>query len=222
MDQLISANLVDLCAVLMLLTSVMAVATTRMKPLITLFSLQSVFLAAEAFIVAYTSGESHIYIMCALTLVLKVVVMPRMLLYIMGKIHVDKEVDLSIGIPGSLLASGFMIFVSYYIAEPLISTMETVERSCLAISLSIILIGLLMMCTRRKAITETIGLDQSLGLVQSPATQEGMRFYFFLAPTAFFAASALGLLFLRVTPEKMKQIRAELKERRAAAANKEG
>ena len=158
MDQLISANLVDLCAVLMLLTSVMAVATTRMKPLITLFSLQSVFLAAEAFIVAYTSGESHIYIMCALTLALKVVVMPRMLLYIMGKIHVDKEVDLSIGIPGSLLASGFMIFVSYYIAEPLISTMETVERSCLAISLSIILIGLLMMCTRRKAITETIGL----------------------------------------------------------------
>ena len=158
MDQLISANLVDLCAVLMLLTSVMAVATTRMKPLITLFSLQSVFLAAEAFIVAYTSGESHIYIMCALTLALKVIVMPRMLLYIMGKIHVDKEVDLSIGIPGSLLASGFMIFVSYYIAEPLISTMETVERSCLAISLSIILIGLLMMCTRRKAITETIGL----------------------------------------------------------------
>ena len=69
-------------------------------------------------------------------------------------------------------------------------------------------------------ITETIGLDQSLGLAQSPAIQEGMRFYFFLAPTAFFAASALGLIFLRVTPEKMKQIRAELKERRAAA-NKE-
>ncbi|TQS85126.1 MAG: hypothetical protein A3208_05180 [Candidatus Methanoprimaticola hominis] len=32
------------------------------------------------------------------------------------------------------------------------------ERNCLALSVSIILIGLLMMCTRRKAITETVGL----------------------------------------------------------------
>ncbi len=158
MDQLIAGNLVDLCAVMMLLTSVMAIASTRMRTLIVLFSVQSVFLAAEAFVVAYTSGNSHIYIMCGLTLALKVIVMPRMLMYIMGRIHVDKEVDLSIGIPGSLLASGFMIFISYYITEPLISSVETVERSCLAISMSMILIGLLMMSTRRKAITETIGL----------------------------------------------------------------
>ena len=152
------ANLIDLCAVMMLLTSVMAVATTRMRPLVSLFSLQSVFLAALAFIVAYSSGNNHTYIMCALTVALKVIVMPKMLTYIMSKIHVDKEVELSIGIPGSLLASGLMIILSYYITEPLLSSIETVERNCLALSVSIILIGLLMMSTRRKAITETVGL----------------------------------------------------------------
>ena len=152
------ANLIDLCAVMMLLTSVMAVATTRMRSLVSLFSLPSVFLAALAFIVAYSSGNNHIYIMCALTVALKVIVMPKMLTYIMSKIHVDKEVELSIGIPGSLLASGLMIILSYYITEPLLSSIETVERNCLALSVSIILIGLLMMSTRRKAITETVGL----------------------------------------------------------------
>ena len=152
------ANLIDLCAVMMLLTSVMAVATTRMRSLVSLFSLQSVFLAALAFIVAYSSGNNHIYIMCALTVALKVIVMPKMLTYIMSKIHVDKEVELSIGIPGSLLASGLMIILSYYITEPLLSSIETVERNCLALSVSIILIGLLMMSTRRKASTETVGL----------------------------------------------------------------
>ena len=152
------ANLIDLCAVMMLLTSVMAVATTRMRSLVSLFSLQSVFLAALAFIVAYSSGNNHIYIMCALTVALKVIVMPKMLTYIMSKIHVDKEAELSIGIPGSLLASGLMIILSYYITEPLLSSIETVERNCLALSVSIILIGLLMMSTRRKAITETVGL----------------------------------------------------------------
>ena len=158
MEATLIANLIDLCAVMMLLTSVMAVATTRMRSLVSLFSLQSVFLAALAFIVAYSSGNNHIYIMCALTVALKVIVMPKMLTYIMSKIHVDKEVELSIGIPGSLLASGLMIILSYYITEPLLSSIETVERNCLALSVSIILSGLLMMSTRRKAITETVGL----------------------------------------------------------------
>lgn len=158
MDSTMIANLIDLCAVTMLLTSVMTVATTRMKPLINLFSLQSVFLAVLAFIVAYSSGDSHIYIMCILTISLKVIVMPRMLTYIMSKIHVDKEVELSLGIPGSLLVSGLMIILAYYITEPLLSSIETVERNCLALSMSIILIGLLVMSTRRKAITETVGL----------------------------------------------------------------
>jgi len=158
MDEMIVGNLIDLCAVMMLLASVMAVATTRMRPLINLFSLQSVFLALLAFVVAWSSGNSHIYIMCALTLALKVIVMPRMLLYIMSRINVDKEVELSLGIPGSLLVSGLMIILSYYITEPLLVSIETVERNCLALSVSILLIGLLIMCTRRKAITETTGL----------------------------------------------------------------
>ena len=158
MDETLIGNLIDLCAVMMLLTSVMAVATTRMKPLINLFSVQSVFLAALAFIVAWSSDTPHIYIMGILTIALKVVVMPRMLLYIMSRINVDNEVELSLGIPGSLLAAGFMIIISYYITEPLLDSIETVERNCLALSVSIVLIGLLIMCTRRKAITETVGL----------------------------------------------------------------
>ena len=71
MDSVIIGNLIDLCAVLMLLTSVMAVATTRMRPLIQLFSLQSIFLALVAFIIAWSSGSHHIYIMCVLTIVLR-------------------------------------------------------------------------------------------------------------------------------------------------------
>lgn len=151
-------NLIDLCAVLMLLTSLLAVATTRMRPLINLFSLQSLFLAATAFIVAWSSDEPHIYIMCVLTIAIKVIAMPKMLLYIMKKIHVEKEVQMSIGIPGSLLVAGLMIILSYYITEPLLGSVATVERNCLALSVSMLLIGLFMMCTRRKAITETVGL----------------------------------------------------------------
>lgn len=79
----------------------MAMATTRMKPLIDLFSLQSIFLMRVGVHGGMVSDTPHIYIMCALTVALKVIAMPRMLTYIMSKIHVDKEVELSVGIPGS-------------------------------------------------------------------------------------------------------------------------
>lgn len=154
----ITANLIDLFAVLMLLMSIMAIASTRMKPLITMFTMQSLFLAILAGIVAYAYDTPHIYIMCGLTLVIKVLVMPKMMNYIMSKINVGKELELNIGIPGSLLLSAAMMIISYYITEPLLVSFGSVERNCLALSMSIILIGLLTMCTRKKAITETIGL----------------------------------------------------------------
>lgn len=157
MDTVI-ANLIDLFAVLMLLMSIMAIATTRMKPLISMFTLQSLFLAILAGIVAYAYDTPHIYIMCVLTLVIKVLVMPKMMYYIMSKINVGKELELNIGIPGSLLLSAAMMIIAYYITEPLLISYGSVERNCLALSMSIILIGLLTMCTRKKAITETIGL----------------------------------------------------------------
>lgn len=157
MDTVI-ANLIDLFAVLMLLMSIMAIATTRMKPLISMFTLQSLFLAILAGIVAYAYDTPHIYTMCVLTLVIKVLVMPKMMYYIMSKINVGKELELNIGIPGSLLLSAAMMIIAYYITEPLLISYGSVERNCLALSMSIILIGLLTMCTRKKAITETIGL----------------------------------------------------------------
>jgi len=157
MDDVIN-NLIDVCAVFMLLLSVFTMATTRMKPLVMMFSAQSLFLAIMAVLVAWSSDSPHIYIMAVLTIVLKVIVMPWMLLYIMRKINVEKEVQLSLGIPGSLLAAGALVLISYYVTEPLLGSLETMERNCLALSVSMILIGLLLMCTRKKAITETVGL----------------------------------------------------------------
>jgi hydrogenase-4 component E len=158
METELISNLIDVCAVFMLLLSVFTMATTRMRPLVLMFSAQSAFLAAMAALVAFNSDNPHIYIMAGLTLVLKVIVMPWMLILIMRRINVDKEVQLSIGIPGSLLLAGALVLISYYVTEPLLGSLETMERNSLALSMSMILLGLLLMCTRKKAITETIGL----------------------------------------------------------------
>ncbi|NLL95436.1 MAG: hydrogenase [Thermoplasmatales archaeon] len=158
MDPILTSNLIDIFAVSMLLTSVLAMASARMRPLIKLFVLQSFFLAAFEFTVAYSQDEPHIYVMAAMTFGIKVILIPRMLQYIMARIRVDDELSLSVGIPGSMLLSTGLILFSYYVSEPLVITLTTEERNSLVLSFAIMLIGLQMMTTRRKAITEVVGL----------------------------------------------------------------
>lgn len=158
MDPILTSNLIDIFAVCMLLSSVLAMASVRMRPLIRLFILQSVFLTAFEFTVAYSQNEPEIYVMAAMTFGIKVLLIPKMLQYIMARIKVDDEMALSVGIPGSMLLSAALIIFSYFVSEPLIITLDTAERNSLVLSFSIMLIGMLMMATRRKAISEVVGL----------------------------------------------------------------
>lgn len=158
MHDILAENLIDIFAVAMLLSSVMAMASVRMRPLIRLFLVQSVFLTVFELTVAYTQNEPKIYVMAALTFVIKVLVVPKLLNYIMERIEVGDEVSLGVGIPGSMLLSAIMILLSYYISEPLVLVLDTAERNSVVLSFSIILIGILMMATRHKAISQVVGL----------------------------------------------------------------
>lgn len=155
---ILTNNLIDIFAVSMLLASVLAMASVRMRPLIKLLILHSFFLAAFEFTVAYSQDSPEIYVMAVLTFCLKVLVIPKLLKYIMDRIQTDDEVALSVGIPGSMLLSACLILFSYFVSEPLVTTLTTAERNSLVLSFSIILIGILMMSTRRKAISEVVGL----------------------------------------------------------------
>lgn len=64
-----------------------------------------------------------------------------------------------------------------------------------------------------------VGYEAAAGFGQTPAAQEGIRMITCLVPSAFMLASALGLLFLHVKAERMQEIRAELVQRRAEAAD---
>jgi hydrogenase-4 membrane subunit HyfE len=147
MELIPTSNLIDIFAVCMLLSSVLAMASVRMRPLIRLFILQSFFLAAFEFTVAYSQNEPEIYIMAAMTFGIKVLLIPKMLKYIMSRIKVDDEMALSVGIPGSMLLSAALIIFSYYVAGPDNHSQYRGEELARPL-ISIMLIGMLMMATR--------------------------------------------------------------------------
>ena len=158
METALTQNLIDICAVGMLLLSLLAMSTTRMNQLMNAFAAQSLFLVALAVVIGISTGHTNIFIVGGITLVVKVILIPWFLKYTSQRIKSGREVDSSIGIPTSLLISACLILISYFISAPISEPFDTITKNCFAISLSVILIGLFMMVTRRKAITEAIGL----------------------------------------------------------------
>ncbi|MBI3811658.1 MAG: hydrogenase [Nitrospirae bacterium] len=153
----LGSQLVNLCSALLLLTCFAIIAQRRLSACVDLFALQSVFLAVTAALVAFLTGAHHIYIAAALTVVIKVIILPRILKAVIERLNVKRELVLNINIPSSLLICGALVILAFYITQPIISLGFLLTQDSLAIALSIVLIGFFIMIARKKAVTQVIG-----------------------------------------------------------------
>jgi len=154
----LSLDAINTLAAIILLTDFMLVASSRMRSLTRIFAVQSLSLGALAAVVAFETGTDHIYIVAVLSIVLKAIVIPRFIDYAAAKIQVKKEVEPLIKIPGSLLICAALTLLAYFVTEPLMQQGTAITSNCLAISFASVLIGMFLMVSRRKAITEVVGL----------------------------------------------------------------
>lgn len=158
MQELLSKDIISGLAAVILLATFLVVASNRMHSMVNIYAVQSLALGLVAAAVAYFTGSAHIYVVALLTIAVKALTIPRILNYIMDSMRIDREVELLINIPASLLISGGMAIVAYFITEPMILHGAAITRNCLAISIAVVLIGFFIMISRRRAITQIVGL----------------------------------------------------------------
>ena len=149
--------MVDLCAALLLLTCFAIVAQRRLSACVDLFALQSAFLAVTAALVAFLTEIHHIYIAALLTVIIKVIIIPRILKKVIERLNVTRELVLNVNIPPALLICGALVILAFYITQPIISLGFLLTKDSLAISLAIVLIGFFTMIARKKAVTQVVG-----------------------------------------------------------------
>ena len=169
----IGSQLVDLCSALLLLICFAIVAQRRLSACVDLFALQSFFLVVTAALVAYLTGNQHIYIAAALTGVIKVIIIPRVLKKVIDRLNVKRELVMYVNVPTGLLICGGLVMLAFFIAQPIIPLGSLLTRDSLAIALAIVLIGLFTMIARQKAVTQLVGflvLENGLFLGATAAT----------------------------------------------------
>jgi len=153
----LAGQIVNLLAALLLLIGFAMLAQRRILTLIHLFAWQGAALAASTLIVAYSTGQTHLYFSAALTVTLKVILIPWVLHRLIDRLNVRWDVETLINIPTTMLIGIALAIFAFALATPISQLANTITRSTLGIALASVLLAFLMMIVRRKAVPQVIG-----------------------------------------------------------------
>jgi hydrogenase-4 component E len=167
-------QLINLLAALLLLIAFAMLTQRRILSLINLFAWQGAILALSTFVVAWSTAQHHLYYSAGLTLLLKVMLLPWLLHRLIRRLNVRWDVETLINIPTTLLFGIALVIFAFNLAAPISQLAEGITRGLVGIALASVLLSLLMMLTRRKAVSQVVAflaLENGLFFAATSATQ---------------------------------------------------
>ncbi len=167
------AQLLNLCAAVILLIAFAMLAQRRIIQLVDLFALQGFTLVLATLVMAVKTGQVHLFWSAGLTFVLKVILLPWILRRLIHQLHIKAEVESLVNIPTTMLIGLGLVVIAFNVATPISQLSSTIARGTLGIALASVMLAFLMMITRRKAVTQVVGflaMENGLFLAATSAT----------------------------------------------------
>ena len=159
LDLQLGERLITLMAALVLVLQIAVVAQRWIVTHIRIFAMQSFLLAMIAATIAWFNHAPHIYIAAALTLVVKVILVPIFLERLVVRMDIREEIKPIVNVPLSVAISGGLTLLGYVVAESFYKSDEPgIGHNELAVAISLFLIGFFTMINRRKALTQVLAL----------------------------------------------------------------
>jgi len=151
-------DFVILCAAGMLVSVYLMVGQKALVVAIRLYGVQSLLLGAVGVAMGLAEHRPHLFVTAALTIVLKAVVIPWFLLRVIDKVGIRREIEPFVNVPASLLLCLGLTVVGYRVSLGMAGASQGVPHQVVGVALSMVLMGLFLMVTRRKALTQILAL----------------------------------------------------------------
>lgn len=159
----------------LLLVSFMMIYQDRMFALLRVFALHAVVLSMSVAWQAFQQGAPHLYVTAAIALIFKGIVIPTALRRIVQTLGIHREVETVVGVGVTMLAGIGLSALSIVLMLRVTGMADVFTREDLAFALSVVLLGLLMMVTRRNAVSQVVGfMSLENGLILAAAGAKGM------------------------------------------------
>jgi hydrogenase-4 component E len=166
-------QLLDLAAGLVLVCAFMVLWRRGLVAIVRALTVQGVAIGAIAFLLGVHGHDVEPVAVAVLVVGLKGMVLPGVLLRIVRAGEETREVEPLVNVPASLLAAAVLTLLAYGATRDVVALDPSPETKAVPIGIAVALIGVFVLVSRRKAVTQIVGfllLDNGIALVAFLAT----------------------------------------------------
>ena len=149
---------VDGLAIALLAVALFSVTVRGLVAGVWLLIVQSVLLSLVAAAIALWSGAAHMWAAALLTFTVRAIAVPAVLLWILRAVALRRETRPLLSTRHALMLAGALTLIAFFAAGRLKLSDAFPAHDALPVSFALIFVGLLLMATRRKAVSQLIGL----------------------------------------------------------------
>jgi hydrogenase-4 component E len=173
----------------------------RISAIINVYALQGWVLAAAAAWQGFVQGEANLYLTASVAVAANGIVLPIALRRVARRLAIHRPIETALGVVPSMIVGVALVALAIVVVLPITLSAGGLTREDLALALSVVLLGLLLMIVRRNALTQVVGfMALGNGLMLAAVSVTGMPLVIALS-VAFLAMAALlvfGVFFFRV------------------------
>ena len=159
----------------LVLVSLMMLYQDRLYALINVLAIHALVLALSVAWQAWVHDAPHLYITAAIALGFKAIAVPMALRRMVFRLGIHREIERVVGTGLTMLAAIALVALSLEVMLPVTAGVDPVSREDIALALSVVLIGLLMMVTRQNAVSQVAGfMSLENGIVLAATGAQGM------------------------------------------------
>lgn len=145
----------------MLFTMFLIVGSGQLFRAIYAVAAQAVFLGIAGAILGAATGNIDLWIISGITILVKAIALPGLLIRVVRRVGIRREIEPLIPITVTIMLAAGIVVLAFHLSASLGQVRHAITGNAMPVGISLTLLGVLVMATRRKALTQMVGLFAS-------------------------------------------------------------
>ncbi len=198
----LATRLIDVLGALLLFTMLLILAAGQVFRAIYAVAAQAVFLGIAGAVLGWATGNADLWIIAGVTIVVKAVLLPWLLIRVVKRVQISREIEPVIPTNATLTIAAAIVVLAFHLNASLGPVRQAITGNALPVGIALILVGVLVMASRRKALAQMVGLFASENGIffTAMAVSQGMPLIIEIGVIldVVLGALVMGILVLRV------------------------
>ena len=198
----LATRLIDLFGALLLFTMLLILAAGQLFRAIYAVAAQAVFLGIAGAVLGSATGNADLWVIAGVTIVVKAALLPWLLMWVVRRIQIPREIEPIIPVTVTLALAAGIVVLAFHLSASLGPVRQAITGNALPVGVGLILLGVLVMASRRKALVQMVGLFASENGIffTAMAVSQGMPLIIEIGVIldVVLGALVMGILVLRV------------------------